>query len=126
MSRFNFFQGHTEKRVLREELDAKYPQELADEVRERLPARNDSTLLRYQRKVLGPNPTSRMDFDPTHVLSFITGGEKILVLDSEKDLGETWSETDIGALVTSLRKQRPGTDQIGSETSSQVYIIYVL
>ena len=114
--------GHVEKRVLREELDAKYPQDLADEVRERLPARNDATLLRYQRKVLGPNPTSRSDFDPTHVLSFITGGEKILVLDSDKDLDKDWSEKDIGGFVNGLRKPRAdlGTDIVGSEASSQV------
>ena len=108
--------GHTERRVLREELDAVYPEDIAGEVRDRLAIRNDCTLLRAQREVLGPTPTSRDDFDPSHVLSYATGGDKVLVLDSNQ-LDQNWTEEDLGALINSMRKPRA---DIGSETSSQV------
>ena len=116
---------------MNEELFAKYPPDLCQEVVDRLPLRSDSTLGRAQRRVIGPVPTSRESYDPTHVLQFAPDGDKILVLDSH-DLKEDWNNDDLSILINSLRKRRNDTGTVtesegsGTDIGSQVLnIIFV-
>ena len=101
---------------MNEELFAKYPPDLCQEVVDRLPLRSDSTLGRAQRRVIGPVPTSRETYDPSHVLQFAPDGDRILVLDSH-DLREDWNEDDLSILINSLRKRRNDTGATESEGS---------
>ena len=82
---------------------------------DRLPQRSDSSLGRVQRAVIGPVPTTRESYDPSHVLQFAPGGDKIMVLDSQ-DLPEDWNDIDLSTIINSLRRRRNGT---GADTASE-------
>ena len=60
-----------------------------------LPVRMESTLHNHRNKLLGTLPKSRDEFDPLSLLSKLEGGEKILVLDSNKDLSKDWRTMDM-------------------------------
>ena len=45
--------------------------------------------------MLGSLPTSRDDFDPTSLLGKMEGGEKIIFMDSNKDLPKDWKTIDL-------------------------------
>ena len=55
----------------------------------------ESTLHNHRNKLLGTLPKSRDEFDPLSLLSKLEGGEKILVLDSNKDLSKDWRTMDM-------------------------------
>ena len=60
--------GRIRKMVLNEELHAKYPLDLAQEVLDKLAGRSDCTLGRVQRDVIGPVPGTAT----TPVISLVT------------------------------------------------------
>ena len=76
---------------------------------------------------MGPVPTSRETYDPTHVLQFAPDGDRIIVLDSH-NLPEDWNEEDHGVKLNGVRKRRndPGTgtasesEGSGTDIGSQV------
>ena len=70
------------------------PQLLLDIVSS-MPKRVDSTLTAYRNKLLGNIPKHRDDFKPESLLSRMEGGDKILVMDSSKDLPSNWQELDM-------------------------------
>ena len=115
--------------VLNEELHAKYPLDLAQEVLDKLAGRSDCTLGRVQRDVIGPVPTDRDSYDPSHILGHVPGGDQILVLDSQK-LPPSWSEEDLAKKIMDLRRPRHDTggsesegsaaSSVGSDLGSQV------
>ena len=49
-------------------------------------------LRRVREKVLGKVPKTREEFDPDLVFKKIAGGEKIITVDSSRDLPENWRE----------------------------------
>lgn len=72
----------------------KDPQLLLDIVSS-MPRRVDNTLNSYRNKILGNVPKHRDEFDPDTLLSRMDGGEKILVMDSQKDLPDNWRHLDL-------------------------------
>ena len=68
---------------------------LLTEVISAFPKRIESTLNLYKNKMLGSLPTSRDDFDPTSLLGKMEGGEKIVFMDSNKDLPKDWKTIDL-------------------------------
>ena len=73
---------------------SKDPQLLLDIV-SAMPKRVDNTLTLYRNKILGNVPTHRNEFDPESLLTRMEGGEKILVMDSLKDLPANWRTIDL-------------------------------
>ena len=85
-------------------------------------AKNDiGFLYKHKRGITGKLPVDRNGFDPAHVLNIAPGGRKVIKMDSNQ-LPDNWTEEDINALVTKLRKPRtcPGTEEMtsGSEGSA--------
>ena len=72
----------------------KDPQLLLDII-SAIPKRVDNTLTLHRNKLLGNVPKSRDEFDPSSLLSKMAGGDKILVLDSKKDLPANWRDIDL-------------------------------
>jgi hypothetical protein len=68
---------------------------LLAEIVSAFPKRIESTLNLHKSKILGSLPTSRDDFDPTSLLAKLEGGEKILFMDSNKDLPMNWKTIDM-------------------------------
>ena len=60
-----------------------------------LPKKMESTLNLHKSRLLGSLPKERDDFDPLPLLTRMEGGEKILVLDSKKDLPSDWRSRDM-------------------------------
>ena len=73
---------------------AEDPQLLLDIV-SAMPKRVDNTLTSYRNKILGNVPKTRDEFDPASLLNKMEGGDKILVLDSHKDLPKDWRNIDL-------------------------------
>ena len=68
---------------------------LLTEVISAFPKRIESTLNLYKSKLLGSLPTSRDDFDPTTLLGKMEGGDKVIFMDSNKDLPKDWKTIDL-------------------------------
>ena len=81
------------------ELDPK----VFDEALEHLNAKeNIARVLRRERsKAYGPTPANRDDFEPAKFISELKGGKKIILLDSNKDLGPNW-EMEIEELKSNI------------------------
>ena len=60
-----------------------------------MPKRVDSTLTAYRNKLLGNIPKHRDDVEPETLLQRMEGGDKVLVMDSSKDLPSNWHQLDI-------------------------------
>ena len=60
-----------------------------------LPKRMESSLNLQKSRLLGNLPKTRDEFDPLPLLSRLEGGEKVLVLDSKKDLPSDWRSMDL-------------------------------
>ena len=73
---------------------SKDPQLLLDVV-SAMPRRVDNTLHNFRNKLLGNVPKHRDEFNPETLLSRMEGGEKILVMDSLKDLPQNWRNLDL-------------------------------
>ena len=79
------------------EVSLKYekdPQLLLDIV-SAMPKRVDNTLTLHRNKLLGNIPKSREEFNPWSLLDKMDGGDKMMVLDSCKDLPVDWREIDM-------------------------------
>ena len=74
-------------------------QSLLSDVISALPVRIESTLNQFRTKLLGSLPATREDFDPSILLGKVEGGEKIITLDSMKDLKEDWHKEDLRRAV---------------------------
>ena len=68
---------------------------LLAEIVSAFPRSIESTLNLHKNKILGSLPTSRDDFDPTSLLQKLDGGEKVLFLDSNRDLPHDWKTIDL-------------------------------
>ena len=60
-----------------------------------MPKRVDSTLTAYRNRLLGNIPKHRDEFKTETLLSRMEGGDKILVMDSSKDLPSNWQDLDM-------------------------------
>ena len=79
------------------ETNLKYPddsQMLLDIV-SAMPKRVDSTLAAYRNKLLGNIPKHRNDFQPESLPSKMEGGDKILEMDSSRNLPNNWQDLDM-------------------------------
>ena len=94
--RFSLILGRAKDQVMAE-ANVMYDNDpvLLTEVISAFPKRIESTLNLYKSKMLGSLPTSRDDFDPTPLLGKMEGGEKILFMDSNKDLPKDWKTIDM-------------------------------
>ena len=70
------------------------PQLLLDIV-SAMPKRVDNTLTSYRNKILGNIPKDRNEFNPDTLLNKMEGGQKIVVMDSMKDLPDNWRDIDV-------------------------------
>ena len=68
---------------------------LLSDVISALPVRVESTLNQFRTKLLGSLPATRDDFDPMILLGRMEGGEKIITMDSLKDLPQDWHKEDL-------------------------------
>ena len=59
-----------------------------------LPLRVENTLTTYRNSLIGSVPHTREQYDPHHVLQSITGGKKLLCLDSQ-NLPPDWREMNL-------------------------------
>ena len=57
--------------------------------------RVDSTLAAYRNKLLGNIPKHRNDFKPESLPSKMEGGDKILEMDSSRNLPNNWQDLDM-------------------------------
>ena len=75
-----------------------------------MPKRVDNTLTAHRNKILGNVPKHRDDFVPETLLAKIDGGNKIIVMDSSKDLPSNWRNIDMrkkyGIIRPTVRKSR--------------------
>ena len=82
-----------------------------------MPLKIENTLNNYKVSLLGKNPKDRGSYDPSHVLSTITGGDKVLVEDSI-NLPPDWKDHNLQDLMKM-------TDQVpsgGDATNDEVYL----
>ena len=95
---FLFKTGQARDKILREELHEKIQDEsLKTSVLAALPLRVENTLTTFRNSIIGPVPHTREEYEPHRVLQSITGGTKVLCLDSE-NLPPDWREMDLNQL----------------------------
>ena len=72
----------------------------------RMPKNYRCTLNAFRRKLHGLIPKELDDFDPSIILGKIEHGEKVLILDSNKDLPENWKDIQLSEYLP----DNPGED----------------
>ena len=109
--------GQVKDKVLRRELHHKFAGTgFIDEVLNLMPLKIENTLNNYKVSMLGKNPQDRGSYDPSHVLSTIAGGAKILVEDSQ-NLPPGWQDDDLCDLMTLTDPEMAGGDGTNDEVS---------
>ena len=104
-----FHTGQARDKILREELHEKIHDEcLKTSVLAALPLRVENTLTTYRNSLIGSVPHTREQYDPHRVLQSITGGSKLLCLDSQ-NLPPEWREMNLNELF-----ETPAGDDVGS------------
>ena len=87
-----------------------------------LPKKMESSLNLHKSRLLGTLPKSRDDFDPRLLLSKMEGGEKIIVLDTNKDLPSDWRSQDLkevaGYATVATQHQQGQDDGISSDAGT--------
>ena len=87
-----------------------------------LPKKMESSLNLHKSRLLGSLPKSRDDFDPRLLLSKMEGGEKIIVLDSNKDLPSNWRSQDLkdvaGCATVATQHQHDQGDGVSSDAGT--------
>ena len=91
--------GQIKDMILRRDLHGKFDEEFVAE----MPVKCENTLNNYRVSILGKVPKTRDEYDPSQVLSTITGGEKIIVADSN-NLPPNWKECDLTDLLKDLEE----------------------
>ena len=71
-----------------------------------MPKNYQCTLNAFRRKLHGLIPKELDDFDPSIILGKIEHGEKVLILDSNKDLPENWKDIQLSEYLP----DNPGED----------------
>ena len=79
-----------------------------------LPKRMESSLNLHKNRLLGSLPKNREDFNPFQLLSKLSGGEKVILLDSSKNLPPNWKSLN---MVDELGSSQGG--DLGVAPSSQ-------
>ena len=96
----NLISGQHKSKVLRRELHGKIEDEaLVAEVLRAFPKKVETTLGNYRATILGKVPSTREDYDPSMILSSLSGADNIMVLDSN-DLPQGWRDVDLRTLFT--------------------------
>ena len=99
-------------KILRLELLDQKEESFVAEVLALMPVRIESTLNNFRVTLLGNLPKDRNSYDPTHALSTITGGEKVIVMDS-LDLPPDWRDHDLADLMKTLDDRMEGDGRDG-------------
>ena len=77
----------------------------------------ENTLFYYCKGLLGKVPRSRDEYDPQPMISTLEHEEKILVLDSSRDLPQNWNDIDFRGLFG--EHQDVGSEGPTSEAASK-------
>ena len=93
---FYQYLGRARDSILRE-VNLKYEKDpsLLAEIISALPKKMESTLNQHKNRLLGSLPKTLDDFDPSSLIAKLEGGDKILVMDSNRDLPENWKDIDM-------------------------------
>ena len=93
---FYQYLGRARDSILRE-VNLKYEKDpsLLAEIIFALPKKMESTLNQHKNRLLGSLPKTLDDFDPSSLIAKLEGGDKILVMDSNRDLPENWKDIDM-------------------------------
>ena len=83
-----------------------------------LPKRMESSLNLHKNRLLGSLPKNREDFNPFQLLSKLSGGEKVIVLDSSKDLPPNWRNINMVERFGPSQVDDLGLDDAGSGVST--------
>ena len=109
--------SHIYNRLMNEQVYQKYPEDIVNGVDARMGRRPEGFLSQLQQKLTGGRPSNRDEWDPEHALKIMTGGEKVLVLDSQK-LPDGWENEDLGDKINKLRKPRD-IGRLDTDTGSE-------
>ena len=83
-----------------------------------LPKRMESSLNLHKNRLLGSLPKNREYFNPFQLLSKLSGGEKVIVLDSSKDLPPNWRNINMVKKFGPSQVGDLGLDDAGSGVST--------
>ena len=99
------------------ELHWKYEDEaLIQDILAALTKKVENTLFNYCKGLLGKVPRSRDEYDPQPMISTLEHEEKILVLNSSRDLPQNWNDIDFRGLFG--EHQDVGSEGPTSEAAS--------
>ena len=95
----NTLLGQVKNMILRMELHWKYEDKaLIQDILAALTKKVENTLFNYCKGLLGKVPRFRDEYDPQTMISTLEHEEKILVLDSSRDLPQNWNDIDFRGL----------------------------
>ena len=79
------------------ELSTKYVEDqvLLSDIVSTIPKRIEYVLNHYKSSLVGQVPKSRDEFQPEELLRKLAGGEKVIVMDSRKDLPIGWKNMNL-------------------------------
>ena len=108
--------SHVYNRLMSEQVYNVYSQDIVNAVDARMGRRPEGFLQKLQQKLTGGRPADRDAWDPSVSLKIVSGGNKVVLLDSNQ-LPDGWQDDDLGAMINRLRK--PRNDRIDTDTASE-------
>ena len=105
-------------RLMNEQVYSLYSEDIVARVDAKMGRRPEGFLHLLQQKLTGGRPLDRDAWDPAAALKIVTGGEKVLTLDSHQ-MEPGWQNKDLMEKVRKIRKPRGDNDRLDTDTGSE-------
>ena len=104
-------------RLMNEEVYNVHSEDIVTAVDARMGRRPEGFLYVLQQKLTGGRPADRDCWQPAEALKIVTGGDRVLILDSN-ELPDDWHNQDLGDKINNMRKPRDNA-RLDTDTGSE-------